>query len=309
MKRMKIYVVTYKRSDVLNDTLEKLFSSDFKDIPNTEVNIINNHSEFFLREEFKNRVNVLHNVLRPDWSNGNVSENYNQAFINGVVNLSNPDTEILVTLQNDAVVHPNWCKHLGVLFDKGYTFVTGLCGDTVTAYKPEAIRKIGMWDENLPAQYKETDYFLRALIYNKDKSSINDVVHGILLNHEPDYPIESFEDRNFVTIKEPSSGSEIIKRKADDAEQQQIWNNSRGGIYKSSAWNYFYNKWKGTWKSNPIHTKKQMGWIKKWTQEMIDNPPDLTLSNVKSTIRYIYFEKDLDLDSLNYMSYDRPVGR
>ena len=53
MKRMKIYIVTYKRCDVLNDTLEKLFNSDFSKVPNTEVNIINNHTEFYLRDEFK----------------------------------------------------------------------------------------------------------------------------------------------------------------------------------------------------------------------------------------------------------------
>ena len=37
MKHIKIYIVTYKRSDVLNDTLDKLFKSDFADIKNTDV--------------------------------------------------------------------------------------------------------------------------------------------------------------------------------------------------------------------------------------------------------------------------------
>tara|TARA_B100000674_G_C37979636_1_gene981313 strand:+ start:9521 stop:10450 length:930 start_codon:yes stop_codon:yes gene_type:complete len=308
MKKMKIYIMTYKRCDVLNDTLEKLFKSDFSKIDNTEVNIVNNHTEFYLRPKFKNKVNVLHNVLRPDWSNGNISENYNQAFINGIINLNKPDTEILVTLQNDAVVHPNWCKNLDILFNKkGYDFVTGLCGDTVTAYKVSAVRKIGMWDENLPAQYKETDYFLRALIYNKSKSSINDIVHGILLNHEPNYPIESFDDRNFVTISE--QGKSIIKRKPDDDEQKKIWEKSRGGMYKNTAWNYFYRKWEGTWDNgNPIHTREKMGWIKNWSKEIIENPPDMKKSKIKNVIRYIYFEKDLDLQNLNYMNYNRPNG-
>ncbi len=308
MKKMKIYIVTYKRSEVLNDTLKKLFNSDFKDLDNTEVNIINNHTEFYLKEEFKDKVNVLHNVLRPDWSNGNVSENYNQAFINGIIDLNNPDTEVLVTIQNDAVVHPNWCKNLDYLFNtKGYTFVTGLCGDTVTAYKPEAIKKIGMWDENLPAQYKETDYFLRALIHNKDKSSINDFVHGILLNNEPEYPIESFEDRNFIEVEK--NGEKLIKRRPDDEEQKQIWSKSRGGIYKIAAWNYFYRKWEGTWdQGNPVHTSNQMGWIKNWSNEIIENPPDIKKSKVKNVVKYIYFEKDLDLYELNYMAYNRNVG-
>ncbi len=301
--------MTYKRCKVLNDTLEKLFNSDFSQLENTEVNIVNNHTEFYLREEFKSKVNVLHNVLRPDWSNGNISENYNQAFINGIIDLNNPDTEVLVTLQNDAVVHPNWCENLDILFnEKGYDFVTGLCGDTITAYKPSAIKKIGMWDENLPAQYKETDYFLRALISNKNNSSINDIVHGILLNHEPEYPIESFEDRNFVVVNQ--DGKDLIKRKPDDAEQQEIWHNSRGGIYKKSAWNYFYNKWEGTWEhGNPVHNRKSMGWIKNWSNLMIENPPDIKKSKFKNFIKYIYFEKDLNLDNLNYMLYNRPVGQ
>ena len=310
MKKMKVYIVTYKRSDVLNDTLRKLYSSDFSSLENTEVNVINNHTDFRLDEEFAGKVNVLHNTLRPDWSNGNVSENYNQAFINGVIDLDNPDTEILVTLQNDAVVDPNWCSHLDVLFNqKGYDFVTGLCGDTVVAYKPSAIKNIGMWDENLPAQYKETDYFLRALFHNKKRSCINDIVHGLMLNHEPDYPIESFDDRNFVTVQK--DGKDLIKRKPDDAEQLEIWNGSRGGIYKLSAWNYFYYKWEGTWAhGNPVHTSNQQGWIKNWSQQLLDNPPDIRKSKIKTQIRYIYFEKGLgDLREKNYMVYDRPQGQ
>jgi len=309
MKKMKVYIMTYKRTNVLNDTIAKLFKSDFSKIKNTEVNVINNHSEFYLLPEFKDKVNVLHNVLRPDWSNGNISENYNQAFINGIIDLKNPDTEILVTLQNDAVVDPNWCSNLDFLFNKkGYDFVTGLCGDTIVAYKPSAVNKIGMWDENLPAQYKETDYFLRALIHNKETSSINDIVHGIKLNHEPEYPIESFDDRNFVTVEH--QGKEVIKRKPDDDEQQEIWKNSRGGLYKLTAWNYFYNKWENTWRhGNPVHNSEKQGWIKNWSKEIVDSPPDIRKSKVKTFIKYIYFEKGIDdLYSKNYFEYSRPQG-
>ena len=44
MKKIKIFICTYKRTDVLNELLENIYSSDFKDIKNTEVNIINNQS-------------------------------------------------------------------------------------------------------------------------------------------------------------------------------------------------------------------------------------------------------------------------
>ena len=53
MKNLKIFIVTYKRTGVLNETLDRLFNkTDFSSIPNTEVNIINNHSEFELNPAF-----------------------------------------------------------------------------------------------------------------------------------------------------------------------------------------------------------------------------------------------------------------
>ena len=49
MKNMKVFIVTYKRKDVLNETLHRLFNeTDFSLIPDTEVFIINNHSDFYL---------------------------------------------------------------------------------------------------------------------------------------------------------------------------------------------------------------------------------------------------------------------
>ena len=40
MKNIKIFIITYKREDVLNELLENIFNSDFKHVKNTEVNII-----------------------------------------------------------------------------------------------------------------------------------------------------------------------------------------------------------------------------------------------------------------------------
>jgi len=48
MKIMKIYIVTHRGCEVLNGTIGKLFDSDFSRLDNTEVNVINNHSHFFL---------------------------------------------------------------------------------------------------------------------------------------------------------------------------------------------------------------------------------------------------------------------
>ena len=298
---MKIYIVTYRRSGILNDSLDKLFSSDFSKLEGklpTEVNIINNHTEFSLRPEFEKRVNVLHNVLRPDWSNGNVSENYNQAFINGVIDLQKPATELLVTMQNDAAVHPNWCEHLfDMLYGQKFNFVVGHFGDNVVCHTPESIKKIGMWDENLPAQYKEPDYWIRALAYNKEKSCINDTLHGLESNNENALDIDIVEDRVFIE-EDGFKGDKTLKRRPDDEEHYEIWKTSRGGIYKELAWNYFYQKWSGTWKSEPT----KQGWVKQWSKDFVESPPDPMKSKFKNFVKYVYFEKDIEnLRGKNYL--------
>ena len=81
-------------------------------------------------------------------------------------------------------------------------------------------------------------------------------------------------------------------------------------MYKLTAWNYFYKKWKDTWKhGDPVHTSDKQGWIKNWSDTLIEDPPDIKKSKIKTSIRYIYFEKDLNLPELNYLAYDRPQGR
>lgn len=298
MKFMKIYIVTYKRSDVLNDTLEKIFNSDFKDLENTEINIINNHSDFFLRECFKDKVNVLHNSLRPDWSNGNLSENWNQALINGFKDLNNPDCKFLVTMQNDTSVHPNWCTNLLKMHEK-YNFIVGKYGDNLVSYTAESVKKIGIWDENFSGiGYKEADYWIRALIHNKEYSCINDTLHGIELNNENALELDTTIDRNFMEEFDDNKRELVLKRKPDNDEQRSIWYNSRGGIFKEHAWKYFQYKWKNTWKSNP----EKLSWIKYWKQEFKDNPPDITKSNCKTIMKYIYFEKNIyNLKEKNYL--------
>tara|TARA_Y100001938_G_C8095714_1_gene437997 strand:- start:2620 stop:3519 length:900 start_codon:yes stop_codon:yes gene_type:complete len=298
MKHLKIYITTYKRPEILEDTLEKLFSSDFEKVKNTEVNIINNHSEFSLSKRFEKRVNVLNNVLRPDWSNGNLSENWNQALINGFVNLNNPDAEYVVTMQNDTSVDPNWHSNL-MKMHENYNFVVGKYGDNLVSYTPEAVKKIGIWDQNFPGLgYKEADYWIRALIHNKNKSCINDTLHGLELNNENALSIDTTEDRNFVEEYDKNLDKVVLKRKADSDSHQKVWHSSRGGIFKPVSWKYFNYKWSGTWRTDP----QKVGWIKSWSKEFVESPPDIKKSRVKMFMRYVYFEKDIyDLPGKNYL--------
>jgi len=299
MKFMKIYIVTYKRSDILNDTLSKLFSSDFVELENTQVTIINNHTDFHLDPAHEEKVRVLHNVLRPDWSNGNLAENWNQALLDGFRDLNNPDAEYVVTLQNDTSVHPQWCSNLLKMHER-FSFIVGRFGDNLVSYTPEAVKKIGIWDENFfGVQYKEADYWIRALIFNKSKSCINDTLHGIELNNDGALELDTTNDRNFIE-EAGFAGDDTLKRRADDQEHQQIWS-TRGGAYKEYAWKYFYEKWNGTWKEEP----KKGSWIKNWQKDFIENPPNLNKSKLKTVIKYLYFEKDVEgPHAKNYLLLD-----
>lgn len=297
MKHLKIYIVTYRRSDILNDTLDKLFKSDFASIKNTEVNIINNHSEFFIEDRFRDKVNVIHNVLRPDWSNGNLAENWNQALLDGFRDLNNPDSEYVVTLQNDTAVHPNWYSNLMELH-KRFNFIVGRYGDNLVSYTVEAVKKIGMWDENFfGVQFKEADYWLRALIYNKEKSFINDTLHGLELNNQNALELDTTEDRNFVE-EAGFAGDSTLKRRADNKEHRDIWS-TRGGFYKQYAWCYFTEKWSGTWEHGEPERSK---WVKNWPTEMLSSPPNLRKSKIKIVMKYPYFEYAIEnLTGKNYL--------
>ena len=276
MKNLKVFIVTYRRKDILNKTLDILFNkTDFPLIPNTEVNIINNHSDFYLSEEFADKVNVIHNNTRVDWDTGNLARNWNEALIHGFKDLNNPDAKIVTTMQNDIVLHPNWATNLLKLHQK-YTFITGQLGDNIVSYRPEAVKKIGMWDERfLTPGNKEADYYIRALIYNKEKSMIGDMVHRRTLNAHDYLPLDTGEYPDWLEIK-----------------SNEVWD---------EAWYHttqiFYWKWKDTWHTQPSYN----GWLVNWSKEFVDNPP--SPPTVPSFVQYYEFENNIELKGKNYVGW------
>jgi len=281
MKNLKIYIATYRRKRVLNETLDCLFNkTDFSKIKNTEVNIINNHSDFELDQQFVDKVNVIHNNTRPDWDTGNLARNWNEALLHGFKDLNNPDAKIVVTMQNDIDLAPNWASNL-LNMHKKYTFITGQLGDNIVSYRPEAVKRIGLWDERfLTPANKEADYYIRALIFNKEKSLINDRVHGRLLNHDDALTLDTSNYKGGET-----SWREIKTNKM-----------SREGWYHTSQ--IFHWKWKDTWKEQPSY----YGWLTRWSEEFIENPP--TPPKVENFVQYYYFEKDVEtLKEQNYVGW------
>ena len=288
MKKMKLFILTYKREDVLNELIDNIFTSDFKDLENTEVNIINNHTNFKLTSKYKDKINkVYHNDTRPDWSSGNLGENWNQALMFGFKNLKNPDSEFVVTLQNDCVLHPNWCAHLLKMHEK-YTFIAGEFGDNVVSYKAEAVRRIGLWDEQFAGGgHREADYYLRALYFNKEYSLINDTMHGRVWNPNNDYlTLDIPGNRNLKPNLERWPDGRLIAR-PDNDEQENIWKGCRGGIINEYNTQYLFHKWGGT---HTIPVAKHT-WMKNWPKELTENPPKIKGHFVY--MKYPYFEKDI----------------
>lgn len=289
MKDLKLYIVTYDRPKILDDTLTNLFNTDFVDLDNTEVVIINNYSNFSLQPEFVDRVRVLHNMTRPDWSYGNLSENYNQVLIDGFRSLQEPDAAVVVHIQEDCVLVKDWVSNLFEMH-KRFTFIVGKYGDNIVSYQPEAVMKIGMWDENFCGiQHKEADYWIRALICNKEKSCINDILHHRELNNKEALDLDTTEGRNFKML------GNRMRRLQDDAHHTDIKN--RAVVMNDLLRHYFFLKWTNTWKEVP----KAKGWLVDWSEDFIANPPKLP-RNFKLFMRYPYFEHAIeDLRGKNYV--------
>jgi len=184
---IKHYIVTYNNDKVLNKSLHTLIPTLEKyDKSEYQLFIINNHSNFNIGSYFSEKVSVINNQARPDFSTGHLTRNWNQSLVNGFVDLDNPDCDIVITSQNDTTFSENFLDNV-VEVHKNYDLVQLGAGDTYMSYTPAAIKKVGLWDERFcNIGYQESDYFFRSYLFNKEKTSINDYYHGRLLNQLPE---------------------------------------------------------------------------------------------------------------------------
>lgn len=260
-QKIKIYIITYNGNNFLDKNLNSLFSSDVMQY-NPQIYIINNHSHFYIDDKYKSKVNIMHNLLRPDFSTGHLSRNWNQCIINGFRDLNHPDCDIVMTCQVDTVFKSDWFSKLLNLHSQ-YSFIQYGIGDNLISYLPDAIRKIGLWDERFcNIGYQEGDMFLRALMYNKHRSCINDVAHGRVLN-----------PTNLELIVRPAQPM------SEDHKKSFSWHSVSAAVFKRKYGRIDAHHWK---------------------PELINNPPKKTLN--ENYVYYPYFEKDVeDLYGKNYV--------
>lgn len=259
--KIKVFIVTYNNNQMLDKCVDSLLNSDLTKY-DYQITIINNYS--VINKNYGNKCVVLNNLLRLDTSTGHLSRNWNQAIILGFVDLTKPDCDILVCCQNDCQFTPNWCKNI-IEYHKKYDFLTFGIGDCFHSYTPNAVKKIGLWDERFcNIGYQEADYFLRALIYHGSKSSINDLSHKRIHN-----PLN-----NNVVINTPSG----FQRRESSHLESMKYHNISENLFKTK-WNIAPKRW-------------NVGEIIK----TINN------SLIPNFIYYPYFEKDVEnLKQHNYV--------
>ena len=161
--KIKQYIVTYNNSLQINNCLDSIFSKLSKEeLSILEIYIINNHSNLEINKEYLDNITILNNNLRPDFSTGHLARNWNQAIINGFQNLNNPDCDIVITNQDDTIFKENYINQI-IELHKNFDLIQFGWGDNFISYTPNAIKRIGLWDERFcNIGYQEADYLLRA---------------------------------------------------------------------------------------------------------------------------------------------------
>jgi hypothetical protein len=260
--RASLWIVTYNNREDLQNNLQSLFDNYDPSQFELTVNIINNHTNFHLAQKWENKVKVWHNILRPDTSVGHLGRNWNEAIMAGFGSLANPNVDIVITAQDDVIWLPQWANILLRAHTK-YSFITQGHGDAVVSYLPQSVRRIGLWDERYsPSFYAEGDYFLRALMYNREESSINDPGHGRQWN---------IMEEKIIHVPEPN-----VNR-----------NEAKNHTLTKAA--FPWAVWWLKWNVSPTN----------WDQTFFENLPTSTLT--PSIVMYPHFEMDVeDLVGKNY---------
>ena len=171
---LKIYIVTFKRNDILNRNLKSLWAS-LSSPDDVVVTVLANHPEVIIEPENQRKnLTVRINETRATNAWGYLSRDWNFCLLDAFRDSENPNkTSWAVLAQNDVVWNAGWDRVL--LNETRYDFITQPRGDQMMAFRIEAVRQIGFFDERFfTLHFQELDYFYRAILCHPARVSIND---------------------------------------------------------------------------------------------------------------------------------------
>jgi hypothetical protein len=288
--KVKIYCVTYNNNEILNNWfLESVYNSSYpKD--KVEISIINNHSNFEIYEKYNGLTKVIHNNLRPDFSTGHLSRNWNEAIINGFKDLDEPDCDMVVAIQNDTILMKDWYEKLISLAGK-YEFVSQGAGDQIQVFTPKGVKTVGLYDERFCGiGYQEADYFLRCVIYLNEKCSINDDYHGRVNNPLEIDIIEKIDKAPPGALRTEEYVKHHFEKYGWIAEGKKLHNEEQHPICGM----VFHNKW-----GFPSQGAGS-AWDKRGSEGF---DIESVRQNIDNYFFYPYFEKKMNYESLISQRY------
>lgn len=247
--KIKHYIVTY-RNPVWENCARTILRTPTGH--EREIWVINNHSQFSMPDDLAGQVRVLHNQTRPDFSMGHLSRNWNQAIINGFVNLHQPDADIVIASQNDVQFQDGYLEPL-IAAHQRFDIITSGDGDACVSYTARGVRRVGLWDERFCGIFfQEADYYLRIARFLGERGSVND--HGHKRLHNPiDLPL-------------------TLDQKFDLGQNSAIRQATVPALHHNSR--MFYSKWHGI---------REWPWV-----PGLD--PSTAVQAIDSYIYYPYFE-------------------
>ena len=239
--KIMLYIVTYNNEEHVNHNLKTLFQCDMTGLDVT-VHVVSNHSNLVIHDEFKpylesGQLKIIMNETRPDWSTIHLTRNWNECLVAGFKDLKNPACDMVILSQDDIGWHPDALQKI-VNYSKQYSCILLGPGDQVMAFLPEAVRKIGLFDERIMA-FAETEFFLRAALYNGPKTTINDYWHQILLPVRKNFP----PTPPYLWNPLPEQPYGIIYRPDSNEQRKQQARDSGVPKYHCISREVYFEKW------------------------------------------------------------------
>lgn len=154
MEKVSIVTMTYNRARVLEKTLSAMLELDY---PNEyEVIVVNDGSTDNTKEmlkKFEKKIRVIHQERKGPCAARNT----------GIRAAKYP---IIVNMDDDCIPAKDWLKDLVSSFDSpevGVVSAFDVYGGTSTAFKKEALDKVGLYDEEYFYYREDTDLVFRIL--------------------------------------------------------------------------------------------------------------------------------------------------
>jgi hypothetical protein len=172
--KIRVYIVTFRRDDVLNLNLRTLWAGASH--PEAlEVTVISNHPEVCIEEaNLRPNLRVLINQTRHTHSWGYLARDWNFAIIDAFKTWQNPEgVDWCVLAQNDVEWLAGWDQWL--VQQEQFDLISQPVGDAVVALNIEAVRKVGLFDERFCSlHFHDIDFLNRAVITLGKRGSICD---------------------------------------------------------------------------------------------------------------------------------------